>query len=277
MKYLRTVSTRRLLATDRRRRRRCRRRHGDRRRRRRHRAQSPAQAAGRRGPQRARRAPKVNRDLRADQLHQPPDRLLDHPGRRPDPAGRQRPPVAVRRRTAAARAAVRQRRRPGGRQPTARSGSTTRRRTPSTRARCRPTRHSARGQRRQDPVARLRSSRSEPADAAASTCRGAIPDRRRRPGRLHGARLAQARRRPARLGRSSPGTRPRRAAAVRDLRARQHDPGARAQGDRHLLRRGAGVGLHISPPAGAKVVQVATGRPGEPRPPARTHAPPARR
>ena len=69
------------------------------------------------------------------------------------------------------------------------------------------------------------------------------PRERRRPARLHGQRLAAARRRPARLGRDRLGRDPRRAAAPGRLRPRQQHAGARAARGQHQLRRRARLGL----------------------------------
>ena len=89
-----------------------------------------------------------------------------------------------------------------------------------------------------------------------SACTGRSPTRSRPtspggpPTRV--SRLAEARRRPARLASSSPGT-PRRACRSRagGLRAGQPAPGARAHRDRHLLRRRAPTATSTSrrPPA----------------------------
>ena len=100
-----------------------RRRHRDCHRRRRAGAGSASQAAGHSRPRRARRSDRA-RGHRADQVHQPPDRLGEHRGLRPDPDGRDRPAVAGRG-TPAARAAVRPRRRAGRCRRQDASGSTT--------------------------------------------------------------------------------------------------------------------------------------------------------
>ena len=70
---------------------------------------------------------------------------------------------------------------------------------------------------------------------------GAHPERDRQPPELHRADRAQGRRRPARRGRARLGRRARRAAARRDLRPGLAGPGARAEGDRGLLRRDRGL------------------------------------
>ena len=95
-----------------------------------------------RDPRRARRA-EARRDQGADQLHQPSDRLERHSGIRSDPDRRDGPAVALERPPAAARAPVRQRRRAGRRQQRLLLGLRPDRRTRSTRARSPPTRHKA--------------------------------------------------------------------------------------------------------------------------------------
>ena len=76
------------------------------------------------------------------------------------------------------------------------------------------------------------------------------------------ADLAEGRRRPARRGRARLGRRHRRAAARRGLRAGPGRPGARARGDRDLLRRRARLRRRRRRrPAGAKVVDLSPTQP----------------
>ena len=129
---------------------------------------------------------------------------------------------------------------------TARSRSTTRCRTSSTRARCPPrTRRPEKGRHRADPDGGADPEPAGPADAAAQRGRADAPQRRRAAG-LQGRGLAQAvgradRRRPARLGRDA-----RRSARDRDLFAWLEHPGARAEGHRHLVRTGPAERLQRS-------------------------------
>ena len=124
---------------------------------------------------------------------------------------------------------------------TAPSGSTTRPRTRSTRARCRGRGQAGtQGHEQGIPSIAADPEASDRARAARQPDRR-DPGRRRRAGGLHGPRLAQARRRPARRRRARLGRDQGRPAAVRRLRARTRQlAGARAEGDRHLLRQGAG-------------------------------------
>ena len=209
MKFLRTVSTRRLLALIAGVIVAARRRHRDRRCGRP--ASAPCRRASRsrsRGPPGA-AAPSGHGDQRSDQLHQQPDRLDRPPGRGPDPqraSGRLwlRAPGHRSGSSCSPTTAT-----PRSSSTTAASGSTTRPRTPRTRARCRPTRSAqpSASDQAPAPVDRADPDRHQPPRAARRPL-GRDPERRRRPGRVHASGLAQARRRPARRRRSSPGTPP---------------------------------------------------------------------
>ena len=96
--------------------------------------------------------------------------------------------------------------------------------------------HAERGSEPVPSLARIQE-RAHPPDREGDAL-GRAPERRRRAPGVHRAHRAAPRRRPARRRRGRVGRRARRAAARRRLRRGCRRPGARAEGDRHLLRQG---------------------------------------
>ena len=113
--------------------------------------------------------------------------------------------------------------------------------------------HDGSGRQRPATTSRPPSSRSREASPVRHAGSSGAADRRRRSARLHGARGAQARRRPPRWRRARLGRGARDAAARRRLRQGRQLAGARAEGDRHLLRRRPASIFDITPPPGAQV------------------------
>ena len=126
-------------------------------------------------------------------------------------------------------------------------------RGPST-GRCSPSdRGRGRRRRRRSRASSRRSTRL----ASASTLSGASPSNVAGPARLHRRASRRARRRAARRRRARLGRRQRRAAARRRLRGRQQLAGARAEGDRRLLRLGRRARSSTStPPATPRSVDL---------------------
>ena len=104
---------------------------------------------------------------------------------------------------------------------------------------------------------------SSPSSRTHATVSDAQPDNVGSAARLHRHDLAEARRRPARLRAARVRRGTRRAAADRDLRAGQLDAGARARGHEHRVRRRRSASdVDVSPPAGAKIVDLGSAHDG---------------
>ena len=202
------------------------------------------------------------RHQRPDPLHQQPDRRLQHRGHRPAPGRRHRPPLGLARRTAASCGSSC---RPKEAAATARcwstattSRSTTAPRKPSTKARC----PKKKGEGRRSRTSRCpRSARSRRRSTEAGKhvdLSGAIPSDVAGQPTYTRARRAEPRRRPARRGRARLGRRPTASrCAPRSTPAKLGSPVLELEATDVSFEAVPASIFEISPPAGAKVVNLA--------------------